>query len=521
MVVMRVVKNCLLVILWCVCLPAVMLAQTEKVRTVREIMDGNAAVYDLVTAYTGCSDLTENYKDKYPKFRQLFVSRDAKVYMDHLYWMNDNNSISPDKVDLIEYCNFYENQQGSFTPGSYKVLVDAIDMKTVGYDEAYYEVKVTKNYKLNLINTDMSYALIMSVRYSFRQKSAEIIDIKCKGKTSKKSSVLANYVKKDNTLYIPEHVKVNKNLFLGEKVEMLDASSYDKLLNSGSAVYQYLPDENIRSHKELYVKTVKNAVGLQLGFGHILVSNMSLNNMDMAGTFDESAKFSGSQFNVGVLYLRQLYAKNRHRVSVEVGAQFALYKQRFKANSYREDVNMEDADGAQYIRNTMVSNYNEMSRAFSLSFPVAARYDIYVIRNLSIFAMAGLKFNLMFWRPTTADFDASYSGQYGPELFNLFIDQNGYYDFGHFNGNKLNQNRSKTVGFNLASMLALGLQYHINDSWSVEACAGWQYKMTQTKNQLSNAFRLTSDNGHFQSVNEFVGEGRHAMEYQIRIKYNF
>ena len=118
-------------------------------------------------------------------------------------------------------------------------------------------------------------------------------------------------------------------------------------------------------------------------------------------------------------------------------------------------------------------------------------------------------------------FNAQYSGQYGPELFDLFIDQNGYYDFGQFNENKLTQEKSNAIGWSLASVLSLGLQYHFNESWSMEASASWQFKFVDGAKQAGKPVRLTTDSKHFQSVNDYVGDGKNTMEYQIRVKYNF
>lgn len=523
MVVMRVVKNCLLVILWCVCLPASIMAQN-----VLEVMQGNKAVYDLMTVYIENSNLTEDFARKNNSFRNLFASTQTEVYMDHLYWRNENEGRSEDKVNLTEYCKYYQGQQGGFSKGSYHLSGINIALESATEEKALYKVSLTKEYRLDVQKEKKTvYHLEMIVEYSFYRKSAQIVSVKCpKPPKAMENFLKAYYVKKDDApLYVPNTVKVLNSdgvkIRLGEEVQGVRKSSYDKLLRNGSIVYQYQQTENKRKETGIYVETIKNAVGFELGYGHAMSSKMSLDNVEMAGVFDESAKFSGHQFNFGVLYLRQVFAQNRHRLSVETGLQFALYKQRFKASSYQENVKADDADGSSYMRNTLVNNYNEVSRAFRFSIPVAARYDIYVIRDLSIFAMAGLKFNLMFWRPTTADFDASYSGQYGPELFNLFIDQNGFYDFGQFKGNKLDQKRNKAVGFNLEGMLTFGLQYHFSESWSVEACAAVQYKLTQANNQKTGLFRLTTDNTNFQSVNEYVGEGRHSMEYQIRIKYNF
>lgn len=512
-------RTFLLLILCCGCCSASMFAQT-----VRELMQGNGAVYDLVNEYMENSNLTENYASKVNVFRSLFATGQESLYMDHLMWQNDNEMNGSDKVSLTEYCRFYQGRQGSFSKNSYQISDVSFQMTSIENDMAYYQVSLTKTYKLTMLNEKQTYRLLMDVQYSFSSKNAKITSIKLADGNKKEPFVMANYVKNERTFYVPMTLMVEKvdgsPVNLGEDVEQVKQSSYDNLKKKGSAVYIY--EEHKRSHhREFSVRTVKNALGLEFGYGHPLMSSSTVKKLDMAGAFDGATRITGHKFHVGLSYLRQLYAKNRHRVSVEGGLQFALYRQRFTAENYKENVEAQDEDGADYTRNTLVTNYNELSRAWGLSVPLTARYDYYVINNMSIFAMAGVKCNILFWKPATAMFNAQYSGQYGPELFDLFIDQNGYYDFGQFNENKLTQEKSNAIGWSLASVLSLGLQYHFNESWSMEASASWQFKFVDGAKQAGKPVRLTTDSKHFQSVNDYVGDGKNTMEYQIRVKYNF
>ena len=81
-------------------------------QTVREMMDANQKVYELVDDYIANANLTELYTQKSTTFRNLFESQDVVVYMDHIDWFNNANR--KDTVSLTNYCNFYSQKQGSF-----------------------------------------------------------------------------------------------------------------------------------------------------------------------------------------------------------------------------------------------------------------------------------------------------------------------------------------------------------------------------------------------------------------------
>lgn len=518
---MRIYKTLLFFILCGVCSIVSVNAQP----TAKDVMQGNAAVYDLINDYVENSNLTENYVAKVNVFKSLFASNQSKLYMEHLFWMNENADKQMDSVILNDYCRFYQYQQGSFQQGSYTVSDVSFAMINMTNDEATYKVDLNKSYKISGQNDLHSFKLQMDIVYSYSRRYAKITRIKCVKKDKRMvPSIMANYVKYENTLYVPKTIRMEKfdksTIKLGETVEQVNLSSFNKLKSKESVVYQYNIEENKKGrYKEISVATIKNAVGLEIGFAHPVIS--PLKNLNTVGDFDGDTKFSSYDFHIGAQYLRQVFARDRHRVSVEAGLQLGLHWQRFSADRYREEVFTSDIDGDSYTRLTTVADYKEKSRAWRFSIPVVARYDYYVLRDLSIFVRGGIKFNMLFLKPISAGFDATYAGQYGPELFDLYIDQRGYYDFGHFGGNSLSMNVAKKMKWNMESVLSLGLQYHISETWSVEALAAWQYKFIQGDKNDGTALRLTEDSQHFQSVIEQMGEPVHTMEYQIRVKYNF
>lgn len=496
-------------------------------QTVRDVMKGNEVVFELINDYIENSNLTENYAVKVNTFKSLFASSQCLLYMDHLYWINGNSEKRQDSVNLMEYCKFYQNQQGSFQQGTYKVSDVKVSMTSMTSEKARYKVELKKSYKLKGKKDSYSYILQLNVVYSYAKGYARINRISCTNEDERMvPSVFAAYVKKEKTLCVPKTIKMERFdqksiIKLGETVQQVSSSSFNKLKSKESRVFQYaIEDKKKGNFKEISVVTIKNAVGLEMGFGHYLFS--PVRHLNMEGDFGGTVKYSNYNFHVGMQYLRQLYARNRHRISFEIGLQLAFHQQKFNAESYQEEIEATDVDGDNYIRKTAVSNYVERSRAWGVSVPVVARYDLYMLKDLSVFVRGGLMLNMLFLKPISAGFDAVYAGQYGPELFNMYIDRNGYYDFGCFEANSLSINAANSMSLNMGSLLSLGLQYHITGAWSIEALASWQYMFALQGNKNgTKPLRLTENNKTFQSVNDRLSETLHIMDYQIRVKYNF
>lgn len=120
------IANLIIAFLCCLCSFVSMNAQT-----VRDVMKGNEVVFDLVNDYIENSNLTENYAVKVNTFKNLFASSQCLLYMDHLYWINENPEKRRDSVNLVEYCKFYQNQQGSFQQGTYKVSDVKVSMTSM------------------------------------------------------------------------------------------------------------------------------------------------------------------------------------------------------------------------------------------------------------------------------------------------------------------------------------------------------------------------------------------------------
>lgn len=505
----------IIILLW-------MLVPASHAQSVREVMESNQKVYELVDVYVENANLTDRYVQKSGTFRNLFENQNTWVYMDHINWFNNTNR--EDTTTLQNYCAFYEGQQGSFT--HFSISDVAIYYIKSENQKIFYTAELTKSYLTKNIDKPVVSQLVLHIQYSLDKKSAKITKIECKSADDRmKPHIMANYVKSSNTLYIPNTLKVKKigggETQLDSRVQPLSAEVYKQLSKRNCATYQYVftsHNDSLRYHT-ISVHTVKNAVGLEIGYVLPLGAQNMMIPSDADYAFGE-VTYRRSIFRVGANYLRQIFATGRHRVSFETGLMLELGSQRFHTNSYHDQYAATDSNGVDYMRTTQISQYSEVSRSLSLDIPAAIRYDYYVIPDLSVYVSAGVRGALAFLNPAKASFDACYAGQYG----DVIIDQNGYGDFGTYHVDGLSENVSKTHTWHLDALARLGAQYFFTPDkrWSAELSVGYRYRFLTAPKTQAGEFRLSPNATEFSSVcGNLYAQPTHFLDFQLGVKYNF
>lgn len=494
-------------------------------QTVAEMMVANQKVYELVEAYVGNSDLTDRYAQKVNAYRKLFAGPNTTAYMDHISWFN--NSSRKDTTTLSNYCAFYEQHQGSFT--AYDISDVQIRYLRKEGDKLLYNTELTKSYLTKQIDSRVVSRLVLHIEYSLSKRTALITRVECKQKDSRlQPHFMANYIKEDQTLYIPKTLTVK--MINGETVSLdsyarpLSAEVYKHLSNQNCATYRYVFTSNKEEATHtISISTVKNAVGLEFGYVQ------SLGGSSVVVPERENLSFGTSSyrnltFHLGATYLRQLFAVNRHRLSFETGIGLEFGRSRYTTDTYQDRYRDEDTDGDAYERIIRLTDYNETAKALSLAVPAIIRYDYYVIPKLSLFASAGVRGGLAFNRPAKACFDGYYAGQYGPEYFNILVDQEGYYNFGTFEDRKLIETAERKMGWNLDALARLGAQYFFtsDNRWSVELSVGYRYRFLANPHEQDADFWLSTDAEQFSSVLYCLTiPPHHFIECKVGVKYNF
>lgn len=503
-----------------------MLIPVLRAQSVREVMESNQKVFELVDVYVENANLTDRYVQKSGTFRNLFDNQNTSVYMDHISWFNNSNR--KDTTTLRNYCSFYEQHQGSFTHFSISDVaiyyVKSEDQKMI------YTAELTKSYLTKNMDKPVVSQLLLHIQYSLDKKVAKITKIECKSADDRmKPHIMANYEKSSNSWYIPNALKVKEigggETRLDSRVQPLSVEVYKQLSERNCATYQYMftPHNDTLRYHTISVNTVKNAVGLEIGYVLPLGAKDMIIPSDADFAFG-NVTYRRDIFRIGASYLRQIFASGRHRVSFETGLMVDFGSQRFTADSYQDQYAATDSDGVDYLRVTQLYQYREFSRSLSLAIPATIRYDYYVIPDLSLFVSAGVRGALTFLIPAKASFDAYYAGLYGDEYYDVLIDQNGYYDFGTYHVAELSENVSQRCTWHLDVLARLGAQYFFTSDkrWSAELSVGYSYRILSAPKAQAGDFRLSPNATDFNSVcGHLYTQPAQFLDFQLGVKYNF
>ena len=498
-------------------------------QTARDVMDANQKVYELVESYIANADLTDRYAQKSGSFRNLFASQEATVYMDHIDWFNNANR--KDTTDLASYCDFYSRQQGTFT--QFGISDVRIDYQGVSDGEMDYTVGLTKKYTIPGDDQPVVSPLVLHVVYNPASKVAKITRIECSRPDSRmRPHISANYKRYDNAPYIPKTLKVNNidgsYIHLDEQIRPLSVEVYSRLSGKNCATYSYDFEAQTEpvQHHTISVSTVKNAVGFEVGYAQSLGEPEYSVPADYSGHFNAPG-YSERVFHIGAVYQRQLFARNRHRISLETGVAFDIDWQRLTVGNYKESREAVDPDGDAYTRLTTLADFLERSRGLDVAVPVMVRYDGYVTPSVSLFAAVGIRGGAFLSGVSTAFFDAFYAGQYGPEYFNVLIDQNHYYDFGRFDVNGIHDEKPASPRWHLDALARVGAQFFFtaDKRWSAELSVGGRYglldKSQESLTQTASPC-VSPDKDTFNSaLRSLTARPPLFIECQAKLLYNF
>lgn len=311
---------------------------------------------------------------------------------------------------------------------------------------------------------------------------------------------------------------------VGEQFMEVDNLFSKRLKRRSSATFWYdvIPTERtnhyiIRSH------THKNVIGISgsyLCYGDFTHHKDWLRD-ELKDNF-EGDSFGLRDFSVGLLYARQLCAKNRHRLSFEIAPAYRQIEQFFMANSYNTSYASTDPNGLDYDRLIHVTNYEENVSNYCASIPLNLRYDFFVFRYLSLFIAGGIDNVFIISRDSYVNFDASYAGLYGEDYFNVII-EDGYYDFGNYTGNFIRNESDIAFRYNLYGTAMAGIQLFIGPVLSLEV-AGVYHRMLYSNipNANIDKYCLSKSSDNYESMAlTMKPESKNRLGINVKLKFNF
>lgn len=312
---------------------------------------------------------------------------------------------------------------------------------------------------------------------------------------------------------------------VGREYVLVDSQIFQDMKQRSSSAYWYdVVQEEDSLHFLVHARTSKNALGIStscLFFGDFKSNSNRI--MDEYKNNFEVAEYRLCDVSVGVSYARQLYGVNRHRLVFETEPGYRYIYQTFYADRYATSFPAVDPDGLAYQRLIAVANYAEKRRRHCVELPLSLRYDIFVIKNLSLFLSGGIDNVFVVTSDGEANFSATYAGQYGEDLFNTLIDENGYYDFGHYPTSHVVKDKESGFEYMLYGTGKLGVQYFVSSLFSVELAAVYQHYLIGSKLAANDgAYCLSEAPGTYQSMAYTMKpSSAHRLGLNLKLKFNF
>ena len=315
------------------------------------------------------------------------------------------------------------------------------------------------------------------------------------------------------------------NVKVGSQYERVDKQILRELERKRSATYWYeVAQDGDASHYLVRARTRKNAIGVNgsyLFYGDFTHHRDWLMD-EYKGNF-EGAAFGLRDFSVGLLYARQLFGVNRHRIIFEIEPGYRQIAQSFSADRYTTSYPTVDPDGLEYQRLVTVTDYAETVNRHCVEIPLDLRYDLFVFKYLSLFLSGGIDNVFVATDDAEATFDASYAGQYGEDLFNTVIDENGIYDFGVYPDNRIFTENEMKFRYTLYGTAMAGIQLFIGPVLSLEVAGVYQRHLYEkSSNGNAGTYCLSESPGTYQSMAYTMKPAsKHRLGVNVKLKINF
>lgn len=272
--------------------------------------------------------------------------------------------------------------------------------------------------------------------------------------------------------------------------------------------------------------TKKNAIGLS--GSHLFPRDFTRWNRWLPDDLEYDFKSSSYRlydFSFGLNINHQLWAKNRHSISLDIEPHYRQMYHEFLVPNYSISYPSVDPDGMDYERQVTITDYSETYLTHSAALSLMLRYDIYFLKHVSLFLAAGAENLFTLIGRSDINYDARYAGQYGPELFNVLIDENGIYDFGTYNDNHF-RNKDKTrFNYTLYGTAQVGLQFYLGRTLSLEVAGvyqrlGFKFPIEKRVNVLD--FRLSEEPGQYQRMmSVLTPSAKNRLGMNVKLKINF
>jgi len=272
------------------------------------------------------------------------------------------------------------------------------------------------------------------------------------------------------------------------------------------------PDDEARSnYRQVYFRKKRFFIRPSIA----IFSNKKDLVLDGNKTYAADRNAIGSTFGIEFGLNIFSFKKVPITIGLLVGGKYTLANYSFTAPLFRETYGAIDSDGDVYNRTSTIKDLSEEGNYSFLQIPLTLRIDYKFNSLWGAYAGIGYSYALQRELPYTSSAFGDYYGTYGPEYYNIVLNENGVNDFGQYDLNA----KGDVVGNEPMGMLKfdLGAFFSINKRLYGEMGFSYWYGLDpmfkNTEHLSGNYNELNS------SYQKAVDNSLKVINFEIGLKY--
>jgi|GEM_PF-5043278 len=469
----------------------------------------NYNVLGLLEDYNNYASFSrKNHKQR---FLNLFERDSALIYNDYLPDYN-GAVVSPQT-----YCALLERANYKHYYTIYDVSFDKID----SVSSSVYVVSLTFEKRIrfraksgNKNYPEVQFKMSAKVKCNLNDSTYKFTELKCKYPVSNKFQVLSaqniNNKRWRNLLSGLPDIGADSVCLINDYSELNSVRP-----SSPGVLLKIVKDVEDNRYNYLKIKELKYSVGFHYNnfIGNLYETSIS---SQLNSRFSNVSNISNG-FEAGVDFMFKLFGRARTRGLFEFGLSLSGTNLKSKAD-YADSYFSVDPDGDKYQRFTDLS-MSEENHFTNIVLPVLYRYEIFLSQRFLLYGGIGVKNYFCVNQNYKASGGSFYRGYYA-DLYNVTIDQNGIYDFGHFN--EIIPEQKQTLEFySIDYYLTGGISYTYKNRFAFD-CALFHQSGLSKLSTTNSGYQMSVTHGNYSSlIGAMTGLKRRILGLEIKVRYNF
>jgi hypothetical protein len=405
------------------------------------------------------------------------------------------NVLSYSEYDEMHYSFYDPKFQPSIKVRPYRIEVGQLD--SLGYatysidlDKMIYARSKQNNYYLDTID------LHFNLQFNWNDTTNKIISISLNKDQGKYLWIDANN-EKDQALWIngdpinydSKGRYLHKDAFDGDTIILTAENDNFYAIDPIVVDYKRIGADDENKSNTYFLKKKRKTFFIQSNPG-ISFGGESFN---FSNETQASVQLNYTGLHVGSDIGLQVVGTKKLRVAIIGGIQQSIwfYNGKVEGDRFYYE-NQLDIDSDVYDKILDIENYREFGRKSITALPVQMRFDIQIAPPFELFISGGMSYSILGGIRTNYDAVYEVSGKYGPEYYNVVLQNLPEYGFDTYYGSS--RNYKLTDGFNTV-FGRIGAVYKLNDILYPHFSIGFSQSNSQFIGTSSNLVSEENNSG--------------------------